>query len=133
MNPPRTRRHALPLLAIGQWLLGLAVLVWGTSYKVSLYPVPGQNPERIPQAKLLSDEERPRDTQTRTIEATPPRPSVAFLCTAALIAFAAARPLFLPAILPLALRRRLSPTARLRSLTYFFFRPPPASSNLSFA
>jgi hypothetical protein len=43
--------------------LALAVLGWGTSYKLSLYDPPGSPSASMPQAKLLSQRERPPATE----------------------------------------------------------------------
>jgi hypothetical protein len=44
--------------------LALAVLGWGTSYKLSLYDPPGSPSASMPHAKLLSQRERPPVTDT---------------------------------------------------------------------
>jgi hypothetical protein len=43
--------------------LALAVLGWGTSYKLSLYDPPGSPSASMPHAKLLSQRERPPATE----------------------------------------------------------------------
>jgi hypothetical protein len=43
--------------------LALAVLGWGTGYKLSLYDPPGSPSASMPQAKLLSQRERPPVTE----------------------------------------------------------------------
>jgi hypothetical protein len=128
MNPSRTRRHALSLLAIGRCALALAVFLWGTSYKLSLYPVPGQSFERIPEAKLLSEEECPREARSLPIATVVPRP-VALLCVAVLIVFAVTPRLRLLYASPLVLRSCRSPWANASALSFFFFRPPPAPAS----
>src|SRR5271165_6687563 len=40
-------------------MLVLAVFSWGIQYKVSLYDIPARKSGRVPDAKLLSEKERP--------------------------------------------------------------------------
>ena len=106
-------------------LLGLAVLLWGTEYKVSLYPIPLHNHLGVPQAKLLSEKERPRKADC--LSSTTPR----------LRSWPSAHLLAIPAAIPLPRARSLSSepsapsssrdqsTYRGRSMNHFFFRPPP--------
>ena len=46
-------------MALAAALLGFAVFFWGLGYKLSLYDLPDSPSTHIPQAKLLSQKERP--------------------------------------------------------------------------
>jgi hypothetical protein len=65
-SPCRTTCRLLSPRIVARLLLGFAVLLWGTAYKLSLYPSSGNGPvsaqEHIPQAKLLTERERPART-----------------------------------------------------------------------
>jgi hypothetical protein len=66
MDPRKTSCRVQSSRVVARLVLGLAVLMWGTAYKVSLYPRSGSGPERnqeqVPQAKLLTESERPART-----------------------------------------------------------------------
>jgi hypothetical protein len=56
VNSPSRRTSIATVLAI--MALALAVLGWGTRYKLSLYDPPGNHTASMPHAKLLSQRER---------------------------------------------------------------------------
>lgn len=112
-------------MAIAAGLLATSVLVWGTEYKVSLYPAQQrESREPVPFAKLLSEKERP--VASHGIDAYT---AVRFAAAAVALLL-----LFAPAIRDPRLIRetrlqRLRPRSDARqvsSLSYFWFRPPPA-------
>lgn len=105
-------------------LLAAAVFLWGTAYKVSLYPVQN-NASTIPVAKLLSEKERPA-----------PKPKVKSVRSRLLVAARCTLWLFLAARFRdrrAALRIEpvivlLRPSVRTLALLHrFSFRPPPFS------
>jgi hypothetical protein len=57
VNSPSRRTSIATVFAI--MALALAVLGWGTGYKLSLYDPPGSPSASMPHAKLLSQRERP--------------------------------------------------------------------------
>lgn len=122
--PNSTRNgHRAFLLALGLLMLSAAVFGWGLQYKLSLYH--GKDPvsHQIPEAKLLSQKERPVTAQALSV-----RPSE-------LPAFS-----LLPALITMAVSGLFQATARYvrtgsveRSrlplpacLQAIFLRPPPA-------
>ena len=54
-----TKRPTLALLIFAVACLASAVFLWGTEYKVSLYPKHHKTQQAVPIAKLLSERERP--------------------------------------------------------------------------
>lgn len=59
MNRILTKRLALALMTLAVACLASAVFLWGTEYKVSLYPHGHRSRPAVPFAKLLSERERP--------------------------------------------------------------------------
>jgi hypothetical protein len=127
MTPRRPGHRALLLPAIARLMLGLAVLLWGTAYKVSLYPTPEQGRAPVPTAKLLSEKERPKATR-RAVPADPAGPAITTHPIAVLPAAAASALLRAFAASALELPRPHLGWMDQRGLNYFFFLPPPASS-----
>ena len=107
--------------------LALGVFTWGLQYKLSLYDPPQAISHRMPEAKLLSPEERTpvvdnslvRRSKVLSDTRAVLLPGIFFL---SLLAFAP------PGSKP-ALNRRNGkwscPPCRRASLNAFFFRPPP--------
>ena len=58
-NSSGNRRRAV-LLPLGLLMLSMAVFGWGLQYKLSLYQGKGSIAHLTPEAKLLSQKERPR-------------------------------------------------------------------------
>ena len=58
--------HSALLLALGLLVLSAAVFGWGLQYKLSLYQGKGSISHQIPEAKLLSQKERPAAGQAVT-------------------------------------------------------------------
>jgi hypothetical protein len=109
--------------------IGLAVCVftWGLQYKLSLYDPPQANSHQIPQAKLLSKNERIGTTESRRVVPTK---------ISTWISFSISTPLFLflslahKALNPQAFFQRMQRTNRVLHLgrglfNIFFVRPPP--------
>lgn len=106
-----------------------AIFVWGLQYKLSLYDSPHSITHEMPEAKLLSNQERVGYASPGTVA-----PSVAAILPWSLCLFLTFSA-YLAAPLRLdALRGSLSgdfgaaalPGLRTASLTSFLFRPPPA-------
>jgi len=111
--------------------LGLTVLWWGTSYKVSLYYPPQSSVRLIPCAKLLSRNEQ-RAIRTAEEQERAPRPAPDFRATSllgllSLLLVAAARQL--PALFAAQSQRESGRSWHLRQrvgMSHFFVLPPPA-------
>jgi hypothetical protein len=112
------------LLAVGLLMLSAAVFGWGLQYKLSLYQGKGSISHQIPEAKLLSQKERPALGQVVSVK--PLRePALALL------------PIFLMVTVASALFRAAARYIRTGSversqfpvppcLQAIFLRPPPA-------
>ncbi len=61
-NPAENRRRAV-LLPLGLLMLSMAVFGWGLQYKLSLYQSKHSIAHCAPEAKLLSQKERPATVQ----------------------------------------------------------------------
>ena len=111
-------------------LVVFAVFSWGVQYKLSLYDRPAKSIAAVPQAKLLSQKERPVAVHhvmavnaTDSLRPVPPYFSVLF---GLFVASSIARIL-----------RKFSRTETAEflprdpgpHLSYFFFRPPPFAMN----
>jgi hypothetical protein len=105
--------------------LGLAVFLWGTQYKLSLYFVPSESHPMVPTAKLLGPETSPQRStnagSTRVKARSTPKPhNFSFALCANAFAF-------------VQLIRHADQTAQYvspaqnASFTHFAARPPPAS------
>lgn len=126
MLPPRSRRYITPLT----WCalaLGIAVVLWGASYKMEQYPEQGLAFRVMSPAKLLTEKERPLRHSTlhavvpADLASAPTGHAPAWVVTARISpAFAPARGIALP--VPRAGRLIQA------QFTYFSFRPPPSPS-----
>ena len=107
-------------------MLVMAVFSWGVQYKVSLYDMPARKSGRVPEAKLLSQKERPVLSASAENDQAKPAVHIPFLFFALLGSLAS--------VLILLVQRRPSSRDALRAdtsdrqshLSFFFFRPPPA-------
>jgi hypothetical protein len=105
-------------------MLALAVFSWGVRYKVSLY----NSANHMSAAKLLSQQERPATFESARLAADPVAlPGVRSLIAVAMGVMLAGlwslKPVFLPKSVEHPTQLPQQP-----SHTFFFFRPPPASS-----
>jgi hypothetical protein len=107
-------------------MLLISVFSWGIQYKVSLYDVPARKSGRVPEAKLLSQKERPVLSASAENDLAKPTQSISFLFFALLSSLTSIQ-------IVLVLRRlssrdtlRVGPSRRQPNLSFFFFRPPPA-------
>ncbi|HEX3941251.1 MAG TPA: hypothetical protein VHX11_07200 [Acidobacteriaceae bacterium] len=112
-------------------MLLCAVFAWGLKYKLSLYDSPHAISHRMPEAKLLSNQERVGYALPALVsEAAVPHTAVLPWSIGLLLTFSASLALLLK---PSSLSRGLfpyfagPPVPRMRaaSFTSFFFRPPP--------
>ena len=110
------------LLPLGLLMLSLAVFGWGLQYKLSLYQSKNSIAHLTPEAKLLSQKERPAATQglVARLPEVPAFPFVAaFVLVASFLVRAAARYLRAGSM-------EKSRPPRPPCLQTLFFRPPPA-------
>jgi len=115
--------HRAFLLALGLLMLSAAVFGWGLQYKLSLYQGKSSISHQLPEAKLLSQKERPATIQTinaRPVE-LPTVPTFPILIFATLVSglFQISARYFRIGILE---RSRPPLPACLEAI---FFRPPP--------
>jgi hypothetical protein len=123
-NASRTRRAVL--LQLGLLMLSLAVFGWGLQYKLSLYQGKNSIAHLTPEAKLLSQKERPATAQafsdrSPVVPAFPAFAAFVFVAAASLLRQAAARYVRTGSME----RSRLPRPPCLQAL---FFRPPPVLS-----
>jgi len=119
-NSSGSRRAVL--LPLGLLMLSLAVFGWGLQYKLSLYQSKNSIAHLTPEAKLLSQKERPAATQglVARLPEVPAFPFVAaFVLVASFLVRAAARYLRAGSM-------EKSRPPRPPCLQTLFFRPPPA-------
>ncbi|HEX3660694.1 MAG TPA: hypothetical protein VHU89_04650 [Acidobacteriaceae bacterium] len=118
-----TKRLTLALMTFAVACLASAVFLWGTEYKVSLYPHHLKPQPAVPFAKLLSEQERPASE----VEAVPRAGAPALIAFFSLgwLTFARPREESEPfRVMPL--RGRTLPSIRKTPwLIHFSFRPPP--------
>jgi hypothetical protein len=119
----RRKRYCAFLLSFGLLTLSMAVFGWGLQYKLSLYQGKSSVAHLTPEAKLLSQKERPLVGQvqsTRPIEppAFPVFPALLMVALAAASCQAAARYTRIGSLE----KSRAPLPACVRAL---FFRPPP--------
>ena len=120
-------RCSLSFAQICALILGLAVFLWGTGYKLSLYFPQSQFHTRIPTPKLFSPDENPLGSARVGCAnafakiATPPLAFSFALMTSANVSLPA-RPFQREDQ-----RSRYVSPLRSASFIYFAFRPPPAS------
>ncbi|MGB8535054.1 MAG: hypothetical protein WCD57_01455 [Acidobacteriaceae bacterium] len=111
------------LLPLGLLMLSLAVFGWGLQYKLSLYQGKNSITHRAPEAKLLSEKERPAmaqalDAGTPELPALPLFPGFMLVAVAFLLRRSATR-----YVRTGSLERSRPP--RPPCLQAVFFRPPP--------
>ena len=119
-NSSGSRRAVL--FPLGLLMLSLAVFGWGLQYKLSLYQSKNSIAHLTPEAKLLSQKERPAATQglVARLPEVPAFPFVAaFVLVASFLVRAAARYLRAGSM-------EKSRPPRPPCLQTLFFRPPPA-------
>jgi len=108
-------------------MLVIAVFSWGVQYKVSLYDIPAKKSGAVPQAKLLSQKERPLTLrESAPNDLTKPALHIPFLFLALIGCLGSLS--IVPTLRRLSSRDSL-PNARSDRqphLSFFFFRPPPA-------
>ena len=85
MNLHGKSQRLLPTLRMCALMAGLAVFVWGTGYKVSLYLNLGRAHGGIPPAKLLSPEQRSTNEAKVAISSAPANLVILFLSLPSLV------------------------------------------------
>jgi hypothetical protein len=108
-------------------MLVIAVFSWGVQYKVSLYDIPAKKSGAVPQAKLLSQKERPLTLrESASNDLAKPALHIPFLFVALIGCLATFS--FVLALRKLSSREALpaDPSDRQPHLNFFFFRPPPS-------
>jgi hypothetical protein len=110
-------------------LLGFAVFSWGAEYKYSLYFSPSQGQAQVAPAKLLSQKERPPQSERAGMETALSKAPIALTFLAFIFAASASQMFFKLREAGLVAR----PSRQCASLTtacfiHFAFRPPPAYS-----
>jgi hypothetical protein len=123
-NSSGSRRAVL--LPLGFLMLCLAVFGWGLQYKLSLYQGKNSIAHLTPEAKLLSQKERPATAQalgaqTPEVPAFPVFAAFVFVAVASLLRQAATRYVRTGSL-------EQSRPARPPCLQALFFRPPPVLS-----
>ena len=108
------------LLPLGLLMLSLAVFGWGLQYKLSLYQAKNSIAHLTPEAKLLSQKERPATAQTldARFPEVPAFTAFVFVAMASLLRLAATRCLRTGSV-------ERSRPSRPPYLQAVFFRPPP--------
>jgi hypothetical protein len=120
------KRNFAFLLPISFLMLSMAVFGWGLQYKLSLYKAKNSITHLAPEAKLLSQKERPMALQPASERPTE-LPSLPKICLALVVALA-------PGLFRSAARYgRIGSTEKARApfppcLESLFFRPPPVLS-----
>ncbi|MGC2402444.1 MAG: hypothetical protein WA510_21800 [Acidobacteriaceae bacterium] len=125
-NSPGKSRFVF-LLPLGLLMLSMAVFAWGLQYKLSLYKTHQSITHVAPEAKLLSQKERPVTGQAVDAAPTPLPLPAALPAALLLLAMTATTPgLFQTAgrYLPARSRERAAAPLPLRYRAVFF-RPPP--------
>jgi hypothetical protein len=120
----RTKRRCAFLLSFGLLTLSMAIFGWGLQYKLSLYQAKSSIAHLTPEAKLLSQKERPLVGQvqsTRPVEppAFPVFPALLMVTLAASLCQAVTRYVRIGSVE----KSRAPLPACVRAI---FFRPPPA-------
>jgi hypothetical protein len=120
----RRKRHCAFLLSFGLLTLSMAVFGWGLQYKLSLYQAKSSIAHLTPEAKLLSQKERPMVGQVQSTRPVEPPAFPVF-------------PALLMATLAVSLRQAVARYTRTGStekspaplpacVQAIFFHPPPA-------
>jgi hypothetical protein len=122
-----TTRHLLSRLSLAFLGLGLAVFAWGIQYKLSLYDPPQSVTHRIPEAKLLSKDEKTRTPENRSVKQMEPGVLIPLLCSLFLL-FQQILDAKIDPAWKYHERERKRPWRifNCAHLDAFFFRPPPA-------
>jgi len=126
-----TNRRVPPWLILGLVGLSLLVFAWGLGYKLSLYDSSQSESHKIPQAKLLSENERPLVAQSPLLRDTnaPPELIHAVLSGVLLFLVLAHRVLNAPvSSLPDSDVNRSWHQHYRTGLNFFFVLPPPVLS-----
>lgn len=123
MNRILTKRLALGLITFAVVCLAAAVFLWGTEYKVSLYPHGYKSRPAVPSAKLLSERERPASV-TQAVEPADTLALAAFFSLTLLtLALREEETELFPS--DILRRRTVASIRRTPCLFHFSFRPPP--------
>jgi hypothetical protein len=110
-------------------ILALAVLGWGTRYKLSLYDAPGSLSASMPHAKLLSQKERPvASGNANEISATALQALLSIFNSEILVVAVMLGLLLKVAFCVQALAIDYAYQQVRSSSNFFSFRPPPARS-----
>jgi hypothetical protein len=120
-----SRRDSFRLVVI-VFLLAVGVFFWGLKYKLSLYDSPGSGSSMsVPQAKLLSQKERPTAIQADSL-AMPSRPELSLIVVSALLIATIWPSIHAAQLIPtwLAANEDTRHRAHFHS-SFFSFRPPP--------
>ena len=120
-----SRRDSLRLGVI-VFLLAVGVFFWGLKYKLSLYDSPrSASSMSLPQAKLLSQKERPPASQVDSL-ALPSRPELSLIVVSVLFIATICKNIHAVQRVPtwLAANEDTRHRAHFRS-SFFSFRPPP--------
>jgi hypothetical protein len=120
-----SRRGSFRLVVI-VFLLAVGVFLWGLKYKLSLYDSPrSASSMSVPQAKLLSQKERPPASQVDS-SSLPSRPEFSLIAVSALLIAAVWPSIHAVQLIPtwLAANEDTRHRTHLRS-SFFSFRPPP--------
>ncbi len=120
-NSSGSRRAVL--LPLGLLMLSLAVFGWGLQYKLSLYQSKDSITHLAPEAKLLSQKERPAATQGLAAR-SPEAPAFPFVAAFVLVAVASFLLRAAARYLRTGSMERSRPS-RPPCLQALFFRPPP--------
>jgi hypothetical protein len=121
-----SRRGSFRLVAV-VFLLAAGVFFWGLKYKLSLYDSPegASSLMSVPQAKLLSQRERPPASQVDSL-ALPSRPELSLIVISVLLIATICQSIYVVQLLRtwLAANENARHRAHFRS-SFFSFRPPP--------
>ena len=131
MDLRRTNRHIPAWLLSGFIGLSLLVFAWGLGYKLSLYDPPHSESHKIPQAKLLSKNEKALAAQSPLLSDTKPSPPVIRVVLSSALLFLVLSYGSLDAVACSQLNFDVKQSWRLRhrtGLSFFFVLPPPVLS-----
>ena len=123
----KTKNRCVSLATlIPLFLIVFGIIVWGLQYKLSLYDTSSSSSRSLPQAKLLSPNERLGSVQTAEQVSSPLSPSLPahfqYFLTAAIFAGI----LFTQVVRASALNPPDARHVRDSRHAFFFFRPPPS-------
>lgn len=125
MRKSQQSYRRVTLLSLYGLALGLAVAMWGASYKMEQYPLHGRAFHVMAPAKLLTEKERPRRVGSLQIVPTcgaGQRPPLRLPASSARFYHSAPQARPVGALVPPIRRRKIF----FPELTFFSFRPPPA-------